>query len=249
MKKYYVYHLFNPITGKVFYVGKGKRTRCYQHLRNTLDQTHNKRLWGYINNIRLQGFEPIVYKLQENLDEDYAYELEKLEIEKYGRKCFDVNGILMNIVEGGKDKAPKLYGEANGFYGKEHTQETKIKISIAKKGRINPKTEEAKENSRLAAIEYWTNESEQIQERKEKLGIEGKKYWSGSEEEIEEKKNKLRNLYTKRYMIVWPNGTEEIVVNLKQTCIDKGFNHSSVYKVLSGKRQHHKNCKFYKLDD
>ncbi len=161
----------------------------------------------------------------------------------------DDGGILMNIVEGGKGKAPKLLGEANGFYGRKHTEETKKIISQKNSGVPKPKDKEAKENSKIAALEYWANETEQIQERKKQLGIEGKKYWEGSQEEIEAKKDKLRKLYEKRYMIVWPDGTEEIVVNQKQACIDKGFNHSSVYKVMSGKRNHHKGCKFYKLDD
>ena len=249
MENYYVYHLINPITNQVFYVGKGTKNRCYQHLKDTLETSKNKRLWGHINNIRKEGKEPIVFKLQENLEEDYAYDLEELEIKKYGRKGIDEDGILMNIVEGGKGKAPKLLGEANGFYGRKHTEETKKIISQKNSGVPKPKDKEAKENSKIAALEYWSNETEQIQERKKQLGVEGKKYWEGSEEEIEAKKDKLRKLYEKRYMIVWPDGTEEIVVNLKQACIDKGFNHSSVYKVMSGKRSHHKGCKFYKLDD
>lgn len=249
MENYYVYHLINPLTNKVFYVGKGHGYRCYQHLSDTIITTHNKRLWGHINNIRNKGLEPIVFKLQENLNEDYAYDLEYLEIKKYGRKGIDDGGILMNIVEGGKDKAPKLFGEMNGFYGKTHSQKTKQKIGEKNKGKLKPKTEEAKENSREAALEYWSNETEQTKSRKTQLGIEGKKYWEGSDEEIEAKKEKLRKLYEKRYKIVYADGTEEIVVNLKQACIDKGFNHSSVYKVMNGKRSHHKGCKFYKLDD
>lgn len=248
MENYYVYHLINPITNQVFYVGKGTKNRCYQHLKDTLETSRNKRLWGHINNIRKEGKEPIVFKLQENLEEDYAYNLEELEIKKYGRKGIDEDGILMNIVEGGH-KPPTGFGEANNFYGKSHTEEAREKISKANTGKLKPKSKEAKENSKISALEYWSNETEQIQERKKQLGVEGKKYWEGSEEEIEAKKDKLRKLYEKRYMIVWPDGTEEIVVNLKQACIDKGFNHSSVYKVMSGKRSHHKGCKFYKLDD
>lgn len=248
MENYYVYHLINPITNQVFYVGKGVNGRCYQHLKDTLETTHNKRLWGYINNLRASGKEPIIFKLQENLSEDYAYDLEELEIKKYGRKSMDEDGILMNIADGG-NKPPTLFGEANGFYGKTHTEEVKQLLREQKMGKPNPKSDVAKRNSKEAALEYWSNETEQIQERKKKLGSEGKKYWEGSEEEIEAKKDKLRKLYEKRYMIVWPDGTEEIVINLKQACIDKGFNHSSVYKVMSGKRSHHKGCKFYKLDD
>lgn len=184
---YYVYHLINPITNQVFYVGKGVRSRCYQHLRDTKETARNKRLWGYINNLRKADYEPIVIKVQTNLNEDYAYELEKLEIQKYGRKSFDESGILMNIVEGGR-KSPNMPGKNNSFYGKKHTEETKLKISMANKGRKSPKNDIAKENSKLAALEYWSNENEQIKQRKDQLGVEGRRYWEGSPEEIEAKK-------------------------------------------------------------
>lgn len=248
LKKYYVYHLINPFTLMVFYVGKGTDKRCYQHLKDTKETSKNKRLWGYINNVRKQGKEPIVFKLQENLEEDYAYDLEELEIKKYGRKGFDEGGILMNIVEGGQ-KPPTGFGEHNNFYGKTHTEETKRKISNANTGKLKPKTEEAKINSKKSALQYWSGESEQIKERKNKLGVEGRKYWECIAEEIEAKKDKLRKLYEKTYKIVWPDGKEEIVVNLKQTCITYGFNHSLVYQVMSGKRGSHKGCKFYKVED
>lgn len=247
MENYYVYHLINPLTNVVFYVGKGCRHRCYQHLNDTLERAHNKRLWGYINNLRKQGVEPLVIKVQENLTEEYAYDLEELEIKKYGRKGIDDGGILMNLTDGG-NKPPTLYGEDNGFYGKHHTEETKKLIGDKNRGKPKPKTEEAKENSKEAALGYWSNETEQTKQRKEKLGEEGRKYWEGTEEEIEAKKDKLRKLYEKKYLIVWPDGTEEVIVNLKQTCIEKGFNHSLVYQVMAGKRPHHRGCKFYKLE-
>jgi hypothetical protein len=249
MTEFYVYHIIHPITGNVFYVGKGKGQRCCQHFKDTLETSHNKRLWGHINNIRKQGLEPLVIKIQENLTEMYAYDLEELEIKKYGRIGMDDGGILMNIVDGGGNRPPTLYGELNGFYGRKHTEETKEKIRKKRLGAKNPRNEVSKENSRKSALKYWSNETEQIEERRKKLGIEGKKYWEGTEEEINTKKENLKKLYEKRYLIVWPDGTEEVIVNLKQTCIERGFNHGSVYKVLRGVWRHYKGFKFYKLDD
>lgn len=246
--EFYVYHLIHPVTNIVFYVGKGKGKRCYQHLKDTLETTRNKRLWGHINNIRKMGLEPIVFKLQENLTETYAYDLEELEIKKYGRIGFDEGGILMNITDGG-NKPPTLYGELNGFYGRKHTEETKEKISQKNLGKKKPKTDAAKKNSRKSALKYWSVDSEDTKKRKEQVRNLGANFWVGTKDEIEAKKDNLRKLYEKKYLIVWPDGTEEIIVNLKQTCIERGFNHGSVYKVLRGVWKHYKGFKFYKLDD
>lgn len=248
MNDFYVYHITHPITGMVFYVGKGKGQRCYQHLKDTLETARNKRLWGHINNIRNIGLEPIVFKLQENLTETYAYDLEELEIKKYGRIGFDEGGVLMNIVDGG-NKPPRLFGEMNGFYGKKHTKETRKILSEKKTGKKNPKNDIAKNNSRKSALEYWSIETEDTKKRKEQFGSLSAKFWEGSEEEIKAKKDNLRKLYEKRYLIIWPDGTEEVIVNLKQTCIERGFNHGSVYKVLRGVWKHYKGFKFYKLDE
>lgn len=249
MNDFYVYHITHPITGMVFYVGKGKGQRCYQHLKDTLETARNKRLWGHINNIRNIGLEPIVFKLQENLTETYAYDLEELEIKKYGRIGFDEGGVLMNIVDGNGNRPPILYGELNGFYGRKHTKESKKKISQKNLGKKKPKTDVAKENSRKSALDYWAVETEDTKKRKEQISQLGAKFWEGSEEEIKAKKDNLRKLYEKRYLIIWPDGTEEVIVNLKQTCIERRFNHGSVYKVLRGVWKHYKGYKFYKLDE
>lgn len=129
--KYYVYHIINPITFRLFYVGKGEGSRCRQHLTDKPEYTHNKRLNSYIRDLIKNNTPPTIIKIAENLTEEYAYELEELEIKKYGRVGFEENGILLNILESGRP--PSFRGEDHPFYGKNHTEETKRKISETKK--------------------------------------------------------------------------------------------------------------------
>ncbi len=60
---YYVYSLGNPETNQPFYIGKGTRYRCYQHLKDTMETTHNKRLTGHIQKLRQRGIEEEVEDL------------------------------------------------------------------------------------------------------------------------------------------------------------------------------------------
>ena len=49
-----------------------------------------------------------------------------------------------------------LYGEKNGFYGKQHTEETKRKISENRKGKgTGPKSDETRQSMRENHHRYW----------------------------------------------------------------------------------------------
>lgn len=81
---YYVYKLINPITNTVFYVGKGSGDRAYCH-QNFKDSNNNTHKDNTIKSILSYGLEVIVEFEHKNiLHEDYAYELEKVLIEKIG---------------------------------------------------------------------------------------------------------------------------------------------------------------------
>jgi hypothetical protein len=91
--KHYLYYHFNPITKKLFYVGVGYKNRAYTFK------------WGrskhYCNYIKKHG-DPIVIIRYQNLEVDYAYELEERLIKKFGRVGIEPNGILINKSSGGK---------------------------------------------------------------------------------------------------------------------------------------------------
>jgi hypothetical protein len=127
MKKLNIYYIYFYLRrdGTPYYIGRGKKNRAYaKHIRrNGVDIKPKDR-----NNIKI---------VKINLTKEQSLYLEKKYIQKYGRKEF--GGILINIKQGGedvsdwtpnmKDKMSKL------FIGKKLKQETKIKMSIAHKGK------------------------------------------------------------------------------------------------------------------
>lgn len=156
MDKYMVYAHINKENGKV-YVGQTKNIKR----RWEADGIHYKGSTYFYHAIQKYGwnsFEHII--LEKNLTKQEADDLECYYIDYYNSR-YDQNGY--NIREGGSrqlseetkkkisetqknkgqwqgDKNPRhlhpLFGEENGMYGKNHTEEIKNKISQANKGKV-----------------------------------------------------------------------------------------------------------------
>lgn len=94
---YYVYQLIDPRDNLPFYVGKGKNDRWKIHLTETINQTDNKRKFYKIQKILRLGLNIQTEFVQENMNEQDAYDLETKLIKFYGRLKLDENGILTNI--------------------------------------------------------------------------------------------------------------------------------------------------------
>jgi hypothetical protein len=135
-KMYYIYELWNPIDNEPIYVGYGKHNRkttqprYKDHIREAIKYKNNqikniKKLNMYKIHVILQLVEKeidIEYRFPyENLTYNEACEKERKLIEFYGRRCIKT-GRLTNIDAGGRG-------------GRILTEETKIKMSEAHKGK------------------------------------------------------------------------------------------------------------------
>lgn len=146
---FYTYVLFNPLSGKPFYVGKGKEKRLHRHEEYALRgrTAGNLHLYNTIRKIKNSGETVLFEKVVESTDEDYCYWLEIYLIDHLGRR--DVGaGPLLNMTNGGEgysggivsiETRKKLgaagIGRPSPQKGKALTVETKLKLSAAKKGR------------------------------------------------------------------------------------------------------------------
>jgi hypothetical protein len=120
--EYYVYALVDPrVHDFVFYIGKGKAHRWRKHLRETYENTLNRKKWAKIQAIRKTGLEPQVVFIRSGLTEDSAYALEKALIAHFGRKDIDDYGCLTNICEDGRPPKSKP--------GRKMTEEQKKALS------------------------------------------------------------------------------------------------------------------------
>lgn len=107
--RFYVYEWYNIDTGEIFYVGKGtkrrKTTICNRNI-------YFKRYYNKYN--------CAVRVVQDNMSNKEALNLEIILIKKY--KLLHMP--LTNLTDGGENP-PILSKEANGMYGKTHTEEVK----------------------------------------------------------------------------------------------------------------------------
>jgi hypothetical protein len=245
-ERFYVYHIINPITGRLFYVGKGTGCRCKQHLTDKKEYAFNKRLNGYIRNLIESNNNPVIQKIAENLTEEDAYLLEESEIKKYGRVGFEKDGVLLNILDSGRP--PKFEGENHPWWGRSHTPETKAKISKTKKENF------------AKGINKPRSGFTQTPETKEKIGdknrgrkrtpeaIEKTRQANLGRPQSDHQKKRAEEANSKRWLVIAPDGTEEIVVNLSKYCRERRLNNSSMRLVAYGKQDDYKGYKVKKLD-
>ena len=143
-----------------FYIGKGCGDRHTDHTREVINEYKptNKIRYGKISHIIKDGLSPIVFILEENLSLEDSYLKEVKYISIIGRIDLK-SGTLSNLTNGGdggkgmspitKDYFSKLfsgsgnpmfgksrYGIENPFFNKNHSLETKSKISAKNFGRL-----------------------------------------------------------------------------------------------------------------
>jgi hypothetical protein len=98
---FYVYHLIDPRTDSVFYVGKGQRGRIDAHEKEARgDSDHPK--CTVIRSIWADGLQVKKIKARHFKDEQAAYDYEAAEVERIGLAS------LTNLIEGGgSPRAPQ----------------------------------------------------------------------------------------------------------------------------------------------
>ena len=98
---YYVYVLVDPRTKQVFYVGKGKGNRVFDHEREAKDpQTPSSDKIDQIRDIQNAGREVEKYIVRHGLDENTAYEVEASIIDILSYQGFNISLSLTNAVSG-----------------------------------------------------------------------------------------------------------------------------------------------------
>lgn len=114
-KIYYVYEWYNVDTGEIFYVGRG----CGDRYRNRGESERNAQFIRYLKehpNCESR-------KIAENLDEETACLLEDARI----KALKDRQECTANI-RNSTTRPGRMFGEANGFYGKHHSDATIKKL-------------------------------------------------------------------------------------------------------------------------
>jgi hypothetical protein len=214
-KTYYVYYLIDPRDDKVFWVGKGKNDRMYQHytavVKGRKAHVPNKHLYNKINKLIREGVKIKYKKVYFTNDEDDAYDEEEKIIAEYGLEN------LCNISPGGridhgqKGQKGKTYEE---IYGAEKAKEVKRKLSDNAKNNPN------------SGMKGKTHSEETT--RKMSTAKKGKTLEEilGSKELADSKKKKVSETMKGRRPYIM---TEEIRKKMSKSCIEHFKTHQNAF--------------------
>jgi len=151
--RFYVYTYSYP-NGTPFYVGKGTGRRHRRHFvdvkcGNKADTWCKKVIKSLLN----KGQEPIIKKIVENIDNEFAVLIEKEYIAKYGRQDIKT-GILVNCTDGG-DGVIGISEELRKFHAetlKKASANTRFKKGLIPWNKGKKMSLEAVENNRKAQL-------------------------------------------------------------------------------------------------
>lgn len=183
---YYIYELWNPISNEPIYVGYGKQNRKTSsmrhedHLKEALKYRENKIKKSNVNmykiNVLIQMIDngvTLEYKFPfSNLSYEEACVKETELIAHYGRRCLGT-GPLTNIDPGGRG-------------GRELTEETRLKMSLASKGRpshlkgkiLGSYSEERKKSIKNGVSLYLSSEEGKLKRKNVGEKLKGRTAWN-----------------------------------------------------------------------
>lgn len=140
---YYVY-LYRDLNDLPMYVGKGKGTRAFDHLKPHIRLKGTGSFYAALNEMINNDERPFIEIVRDGLTSDEAFALEKLLVAMLGRRV--------------KNTGP-LYNEANGGNGGagDRSAETRAKISKSLKGVKKPDGFSQKLSNRLITEDHKAN--------------------------------------------------------------------------------------------
>lgn len=127
-RDFYVYKLIDPRTNTPYYVGKGKNKRAYFHLNEALSTSKKSAKLNTIRDIIASGHNYTIEVVSDGMSEVDACEMEISLIVSLGRRNYDSNGVLTNILKSTKqaDFSKVIYrrGEDHHSFGNSRKQES-----------------------------------------------------------------------------------------------------------------------------
>ena len=156
MNHFFTYMLIDPRNGVPFYIGKGQHRRIECHFREARTTTKNHPKLQKIRKIESLGLSVIVRKVEENVSDADAQDLEMLIIAEVRDKGIQ----LCNLTDGG-----------DGSAGYKHTPESLRKMSESLTG--VPKPESQKEALRAYLLENPIHLREGVKEK-----VSGENHWA-----------------------------------------------------------------------
>ncbi len=97
---YYVYALVDPRDNRIFYIGKGKGNRVFQHAKDSLNEDDTSLKLDIIRSILQEGKQVGLYVLRHNLTEEVAFIVESTLIDLLTYRKFNKTNLLANVVAG-----------------------------------------------------------------------------------------------------------------------------------------------------
>lgn len=241
--KWYVYTLTNPLTGRIFYVGKGQKHRMYTHYWTVCRGKVPHRNYKLFNEIRsiIAAGESIQYdKVFVSDDEQQTYDKEAALIENIGID----NLCNLYIHSGGA-----YSGDKHWNYGKHWGEDVKSKIRVAKLG--NRHTDEAKQkiSDRMRGDKHPMFGKNHTDDTKKKMS-ENHSDFNGSNNPFfgrshtKEVKDHYKKLYSKKWVVthdgksVTCNGRKEVVEYVTKYNIENGTKISAHSMFQYGRNKH-----------
>ena len=116
--QYYVYCLVDPRDDKIFYIGKGKDNRVFQHAIDALNENYESLKLNTIRDIIRTNQSVNYYIIRHGLTKDEALLVESVLIDVFTYSKFNLESILTNIQAGHHqwDKGVKTIDEINTLY-------------------------------------------------------------------------------------------------------------------------------------